>query len=44
MAFMQLAHFGQPKTEVLSPTGAPLGIETRKEIQNCSSFLRNETM
>src|SRR5208337_989244 len=43
MAFMQLAHFGQPKTKVLSATGAPLGIETRKEIQNCSTFLRNET-
>ena len=43
MAFMQLAHFGQRKTKALSPTGAPLGIETRKEIQNCSAFLRNET-
>jgi len=43
MAFMQLAYFDQPKTKALSPTGVALGIETRKEIQNCSAFLRNET-
>jgi len=42
-AFMQLAHFSQPKTEAPSPTGAPLTIETRKKIRNCSAFSRNET-
>src|SRR5271157_5421231 len=41
--FMQLARFSQPKTEAPSPTGAPLTIETTKEIGNRSAFSRNET-
>jgi len=43
MGFMQLAHFGQPKTKAPSPTGPPLTIETRREIRNCRSILRKET-
>jgi len=42
-AFMQSAHFSQPKPEVPSPTGAPLTIETTKEIQNRKAFSWNET-
>src|SRR5271157_1470404 len=42
-AFMQLAHFSQPKTEAPLPTGALLTIETTKEIGNRSAFPRNET-
>ena len=40
---MQSAHFSQPKPEVPSPTGAPLTIETTKEIQNRKAFSWNET-
>ena len=42
-AFVQLAHFSQPKTEEPSPNGAPLMIETRKEIADRSAFSGNET-
>src|SRR5208282_943062 len=42
-AFIQLAHFSQPEPEAPSSTGAPLTIETRKEIRNRSAFSRNET-
>src|SRR5271157_5602737 len=42
-AFLQLAHFSQPKTAAPSPTGAPLTIETTKEIGNRRAFSRNET-
>ena len=42
-AFMQLAHFSQPKTEAPSSTGAPLRIETTEEIGNRSAFSRKET-
>ena len=40
---MQSAHFSQPKPEAPSPTGAPLTIETTKEIQNRKAFSWNET-
>src|SRR5271157_2916423 len=42
-AFMQLAHFSQPKTEAPLPSGALLTIETTMEIGNHSAFSRNET-
>ncbi len=42
-AFMQLAHFSQPKMEAPLPTGALLTMETTKEIGNRSAFSTNET-
>ena len=42
-AFMQLAHFSQPKMEAPLPTRALLTIETTKEIGNRSAFSTNET-
>ncbi len=39
---MQLAHFSQPGTEAPSPTGAPLTIETSKEIGNRSAFSKTQ--
>ncbi len=41
---MQVVHFGQPKTRAPSPTEPPLSIEMKREIRNCHSILRNETM
>ena len=40
---MQLAHFSQPKTRAFSTTRVSPTIETRKEIQDRSAFLRNKT-
>ena len=39
-AFMQLAHFSQPKMEAPLPTGALLTMETTKEIGNRARFRR----